>query len=101
DEDLVKLVRDELRATLGITTPPMFQRLFRWPLAMPQYTLGHLDRLAAIEKRLATHPGLFIAGNAYRGVGIPDCIQSGEVAAKGAIAFLKDKDLLDGTKVLA
>ena len=101
DEDLLKLVRDELRATLGITAPPMFHRIFRWPLAMPQYTLGHLDRLAAIEKRLATHPGLFIAGNAYRGVGIPDCIQSGEAAAEGIISFLKDEDLLDGTKVLA
>ena len=42
---------------VGITAPPMFHRIFRWPQAMPQYTLGHLDRLAAIEKRLALHPG--------------------------------------------
>ncbi len=53
---------------------------------MPQYTLGHLDRLAAIERRLAEHPGLFVAGNAYRGIGTPDCIASGEAAQ--AITYL-------------
>lgn len=91
DEDLLKLVREEMRTTLGVTAPPMFQRVFRWPLAMPQYTLGHLERLAVIEKRLAAHPGLFVAGNAYRGVGIPDCIQSGEMAAEKAMAFIRMK----------
>jgi protoporphyrinogen/coproporphyrinogen III oxidase len=58
--------------------------VFRWPRAMPQYTLGHLERLATIERRLAGWPGLFVAGNAYRGVGIPDCIASGEAAAEAA-----------------
>ena len=51
---------------------------------MPQYTLGHLDRLAVIDRRLAQHPGLFVAGNAYRGIGLPDCIASGEQAADSA-----------------
>jgi len=88
DDDLLKLVRDELRHTLGITTPPILHRVFRWPKAMPQYTLGHLDRLAAIDKHLATHPGLFVAGNAYRGIGIPDCIASGEAAAEAVLKFL-------------
>jgi oxygen-dependent protoporphyrinogen oxidase len=55
---------------------------------MPQYTLGHLDRLAAIERRLGHHPGLALAGNAYRGVGLPDCIASGEAAAAAAHAFV-------------
>ena len=82
DAGLVQLVRAELGRTLGITAPPMLQRVFRWPRAMPQYTLGHLARLATIEQRLATRPGLFVAGNAYRGVGIPDCIASGEAAAE-------------------
>ncbi len=81
DDDLLHIVRAELREVLGITTPPMLHRVFRWPAAMPQYTLGHLNRLASIEKRLERHPGLFVAGNAYRGVGIPDCIASGEEAA--------------------
>jgi len=88
DDDLLKLVRDELRRALGITTPPVLHRIFRWPKAMPQYTLGHLDRLTVIDQRLAVHPGLFVAGNAYRGIGIPDCIASGEAAADKARVFL-------------
>jgi oxygen-dependent protoporphyrinogen oxidase len=88
DDDLFAIVRDELRRTLGITAPPVLHRIFRWPKAMPQYTLGHLDRLAVIERRLAAHPGLFVAGNAFRGIGIPDCVASGEAAADKARVFL-------------
>jgi oxygen-dependent protoporphyrinogen oxidase len=88
DDDLFAIVRDELRRTLGITAPPILHRVFRWPKAMPQYTLGHPDRLAVVEGRLAAHPGLFVAGNAYRGIGIPDCIASGEAAAEAALKFL-------------
>ena len=90
DDDLLKLVLDELRRTLGITAPPVLHRIFRWPKAMPQYTLGHLDRLDVVEKRLAAHPGLFVAGSAYRGIGIPDCISSGEAAAEAVRKFLND-----------
>jgi protoporphyrinogen/coproporphyrinogen III oxidase len=88
DAALVTLVRDELRQTLGITAPPHLQRVFRWPWAMPQYTIGHLERVAAIEARLAGLPGLFVAGNAYRGIGLPDCIASGEAAAEAAAKLL-------------
>ncbi|MEX0788475.1 MAG: protoporphyrinogen oxidase [Anaerolineales bacterium] len=88
DDALLLLVRDELRRTLGITAPPELHRIFRWPKAMPQYTLGHLDRLAVVDQRLAVHPGLFVAGNAYRGIGIPDCIASGEQAAEAVLKFL-------------
>ncbi len=88
DEALLNIVRDELKRTLGITAPPILHRVFRWHKAMPQYTLGHLDRLAVIEKRLAAHAGLFVAGNAYRGIGLPDCIASGERAADSALKFL-------------
>jgi oxygen-dependent protoporphyrinogen oxidase len=88
DDDLLTLVRDELRRTLGITMPPILYRVFRWPKAMPQYTLGHLDRLAIIDQRLAAHPGLFVAGNAYCGIGLPDCIASGEAAAEATLRFL-------------
>jgi len=91
DDDLLKRVRDELRRTLGLTAPPILHRIFRWPKAMPQYTLGHLERLAVIEERLAAHPGLFVAGNAYRGIGIPDCIASGERAAEAVLKFLKSR----------
>lgn len=89
DDALLNTVRDELKRTLGITAPPILHRVFRWHKAMPQYTLGHLDRLAVIEKRLAVHAGLYVAGNAYRGIGIPDCIASGEAAAAQALSFAK------------
>ena len=92
DEDLLALVRAELRQTLGITALPLFSRVFRWPKGMPQYTLGHLERLAQIEERLPAHPGLSLAGNAYRGVGIPDCIASGEAAAEQVITFLNQRE---------
>ena len=74
---------------MGIVAPPVLHRIFRWPKAMPQYTLGHLERLAAIEQHLAAHRGLFLAGNAYRGIGLPDCIASGEAAADKAIALIQ------------
>jgi len=86
DQELLALVRQELRDVLGVTAAPVLHRIHRWPDAMPQYTLGHLDRLALIDQRLAAHPGLFLAGAAYRGVGIPDCIQSGEEAAASALS---------------
>ena len=89
DDDLVVTVaRREVEATLGITATPLFYRLCRWRRSMPQYVLGHLERLARIEQRQAAHPGLFLAGASYRGVGIPDCIEDGERAARQTLAFL-------------
>ena len=69
-------------AFLGIETEPRFARVHRWPLGMPQYVLGHPQRLERIDAALGDHPGLALAGAAYRGVGIPDCIHSGEEAAR-------------------
>lgn len=81
DAELLAIAHGELRDVLGIRAVPELHRIFRWPRAMPQPTLGHLDRVAAIEGGLTAHPGLALAGNAYRGIGIPDCIRSGEAAA--------------------
>jgi oxygen-dependent protoporphyrinogen oxidase len=58
---------------------------------MPQYNLGHPERLERIERRLADHPGLALAGNAYQGIGIPDCIHSGELAAEKILSTMQDK----------
>ena len=88
DEALVALARAEVKTMLGITAAPLFYRLHRWHRAMPHYILGHPERLTRIAQRLAVHPGLFLAGAAYRGVGIPDCISDGERAAEQASAFL-------------
>jgi len=87
DDQLVEKARTELANRLQIHATPHLQRIYRWPRAMPQYTLGHLERLARIEERLQYHPGLYVAGAAYRGVGIPDCIAAGEAAAKIALAY--------------
>lgn len=81
DAALLDLARDELRTT-GIAALPVLTRVHRWPHGMPQYVLGHPDRLAQIDEVLEEHPGLALAGAAYRGVGIPDCIASGEQAAE-------------------
>jgi oxygen-dependent protoporphyrinogen oxidase len=83
---LVDLAREELQLTLGITAEPIVTRVFVWENAMPQYNLGHADKLAKIETALAQHPGLALAGNGYRGIGIPDCINSGKVAVEKIIA---------------
>jgi len=82
DEEMIATVRAELAALLGVTGEPDFADVVRYDNAMPQYHVGHLDRVAKIEEQMAKHPGLAIAGNAYRGVGIPDCIHSGEQAAE-------------------
>jgi len=88
DAALIAVARAELKAILGIDAEPLWARLFRWPRGMPQYNLGHLERVAQIESALADHPGLFAAGAAYRGVGIPDCIRSADEAAERTLRFL-------------
>jgi protoporphyrinogen/coproporphyrinogen III oxidase len=85
DEALLPVVRHELRSILGITESPAFWKAYRWPRAMPQYIVGHKDLVGKIEAEVATLPGLFIAGNAYSGVGISDCIRSARAAAARAL----------------
>ena len=83
DAALISIVRQELQSILGIRAAPVVAKVFRWVKANPQYHVGHLDRVTEIEKQTAQHRGLFLAGAAYRGVGIPDCIHQGmEVAEK-------------------
>jgi oxygen-dependent protoporphyrinogen oxidase len=88
DEELVQIVLAEFHDILGLNpnAKPLFSRVFRWHLGMPQYTLGHLDRVALIEDRSAQIPGFALAGGSYRGVGVPNCIESGERAVSKVIA---------------
>ena len=88
DEELYALARAECAATLKIDAEPVLQRLHRWDMGMPQYTVGHLRRVEAIDARAAAIPGLFLAGASYGGVGIPQCIASGAAAAAAARAFV-------------
>jgi protoporphyrinogen/coproporphyrinogen III oxidase len=85
DATLAGRARADLRAALGVTTEPVLTRVWRHPASMPQYHLGHLARVEAIERRLAALPGLLVAGGAYRGVGIADCVRSGEAATERAL----------------
>jgi protoporphyrinogen/coproporphyrinogen III oxidase len=86
DESVAEIVTRELREIAGIQAAPQFVRIHRWPRSMAQYTVGHPQRLAEIEARVKTIPGLALAGNAYDGIGIPDCIRLGKRAAEGIAA---------------
>ena len=86
DEEMVTLVRQELSDMLGVTGEPQFVHVARYERAMPQYHVGHLGRVERIEAGAATLPFLEIAGNAFRGVGLPDCVHSGEQAAERAMS---------------
>ena len=81
DESLIALAREELRAIIGLTAAPIFRQVSRWPRSMAQYVVGHGARLKEIESAAAAVPGLHLAGNAYTGIGIPDCIRMGRQAA--------------------
>lgn len=82
DADLVALVRDEFSGILGIAGKPLFHRIYRWPHANPQYDVGHLDRVAEMDREAMAMPGLHLAGSSYRGIGMPDCIRSGQLAVE-------------------
>ncbi len=85
DATLIAQVREELRRLMGVTAEPRLARIARWPRSMAQYTVGHAARLAGIQAALERLPGLHLAGNAYTGIGISDCIRMGRQAA-GRIA---------------
>jgi oxygen-dependent protoporphyrinogen oxidase len=86
ETSLVKMVRDEMQEMLGITATPVLTKVYRWHKANPQYDVGHLDLVDEIESLAAKHPGIYLAGAAYRGVGVPDCIADGKRAAQAIVA---------------
>ncbi|MGH7767785.1 MAG: protoporphyrinogen oxidase [Candidatus Binatia bacterium] len=87
-------VRRELAELLGITAEPLFRRIHRHPRSMPQYQVGHLTRVQRIESQVAKLPGLALAGNAYRGVGIADCVHSGETAAENILRAIENREAI-------
>ena len=89
ESELIRRVETDLRELLGIDEAPLFVELAKWERSMPQYEVGHLDRINEIEKLVGELPGLELAGNAYRGAGIPDCIRSGQSAAENLAADLR------------
>ncbi len=85
DDEVLANVRRDLREIVGITAIPRFARVYRWRGAMAQYTRGHLARVQRIEELRRAIPGLELAGNGYRGIGVPDCIVTGQAAAESLL----------------
>jgi oxygen-dependent protoporphyrinogen oxidase len=81
DDAIIAAVREELAEIAAVTAEPVFSKVFRWPRSMAQYTVGHGKRLQELEARLESIPDLLVAGNAYHGIGVPDCIRMGKQAA--------------------
>jgi oxygen-dependent protoporphyrinogen oxidase len=81
EEEILRIVREELKQILGLAAEPIFTRVYKWNAAMAQYTLGHLERLQRIQQFSRGLPALALAGNGYSGIGVPDCVRSGVDAA--------------------
>jgi protoporphyrinogen/coproporphyrinogen III oxidase len=88
DQAVTELVRGELSSLIGASGEPLLTRIGRHPRSMPQYNLGHLDRVATIRRHLAKYSRLYLAGVAYDGVGIPDCIHAAEMTADSVLDAL-------------
>ncbi len=88
DEEMLKVVRGELMDIMGITAQPIITRIYRWDKSMPQYMLGHAERLSHLEEELLHYPGLYLTGCAYRGIGISDCIHEGQLTTEKVLKFL-------------
>jgi protoporphyrinogen/coproporphyrinogen III oxidase len=80
-------IESDLARLMDISAAPLAAINHRWPDSMPQYTVGHMMRIAELERRIAQIPGLFSAGNAFHGIGIPDCVRSGRDAARAITKF--------------
>jgi oxygen-dependent protoporphyrinogen oxidase len=88
DRELIAVSMAAIRPLLGITGEPLLTRIYRWERASAQHEVGHLDRLAAIERALSRHSGIFITGSGFRGVGIPDCVADGRATARQVSTWL-------------
>ncbi|MDP3980843.1 MAG: protoporphyrinogen oxidase, partial [Chlamydiota bacterium] len=90
DDRIEGIVCNELKVILGISAKPLFMKIFRYPKAMPQYHVGHLERINNLEASLSKLPGLTLTGNGYRGIGIPDCINQAQKTAEKIANMMKN-----------
>jgi len=90
DKELASIILEELGEIAGIKAEPVFSKAYRWFRGMPKYTVGHLERIAAIDKKLQEHEGLFLIGCSYRGIGMGDCVKSGFDAAAAIDTLFKN-----------
>jgi oxygen-dependent protoporphyrinogen oxidase len=89
DDRLAKAVHNEMKLAMGVTREPVFRRIIRWPRAIPQYVIGHLERVARIEAGIAKHSGLFLGGNAYHGIAMADCVEQAGLLASRVTHYLR------------
>lgn len=94
EEQITDIVRRELREVLNIDATPKFIRVFKWHKAMPQYGVGHLLRIARLEMHMQRFPSLHLSGNAYHGIGIPDCVRAGRAAADAIMRRMRSQRAL-------
>jgi protoporphyrinogen/coproporphyrinogen III oxidase len=88
DAEIVTAVTQTFEQVMGLTADPVLIRVFRWPQSRPRYKVGHVDRVQRIEAMVKQVPGLYLAGAAYRGLGLPDCVRDGAIVADGIAAQL-------------
>jgi oxygen-dependent protoporphyrinogen oxidase len=90
DEEITALVRKELKQITGLSADPWFVKVYRWDRAMAQYTPGHLERIERIGATVKQMQNLAIAGNFYKGIGVPDCVRTGKEAAQQMAALARE-----------
>ena len=91
EETLAALVKKDLQEIMGINETPVFCKVFQNYKSNVQYHVNHTEKIDSIMGDLKNYPGLFLAGSAYRGIGIPDCIQNGNQSVESALEFLNAK----------
>ena len=90
DDEMLGMIQEELRDIMDIEGDPILTRIYRWEKSMPQYLVGHLQKVAQIEERTNLQPGLFLTGCAYKGIGISDSVHDAEIVAEKAVEYLKN-----------
>ncbi len=90
DEEMVKIVRADLKDIMGVEADPLKVQITRWEKSMPQYSIGHPDRLKTIQERQSRHDGLFLTGASYLAVGVPDCLNNGRNTALAALEYVRN-----------
>jgi oxygen-dependent protoporphyrinogen oxidase len=89
DEEMLRMIQEELKDIMDVEGDPILTRIYRWEKSMPQYLVGHLEKVARIEERTNLQPGLFLTGCAYKGIGISDSVHDAEIVAEKVVDYLK------------
>lgn len=92
DDQLCKLVQEELKSIMGISDEPILKRVYRFHMSLPQYVMGHQEKLQALDDSMDSTDGVFLTGSAYRGVGLPDCIKQAALASERVLSFITQRN---------